>query len=56
MLVDDMLIEKTHPWRLFDGACQGPYDFSSKRGVLFIFERHFVNFKKGLGIESNNFV
>jgi hypothetical protein len=50
-----MTTNKSQAWGFFDGTRQGPQDFSSGGGILYLSDSNYVKFKAHLGVESNNY-
>ena len=46
---------KTYAWGYFDGSAAGDPMICGAGGILFIFDFHFVSFKAGLGLGTNNY-
>jgi len=48
-------IDKTYAWGYFDGSAAGDPMICGAGGVLFISDIHYVTFKAGLGLGTNNY-
>ena len=48
-------IDQYYAWGYFDGSAAGDPMICGAGGILFISDRHFVTFKAGLGLGTNNF-
>ena len=48
-------IDKTNPWGYFDGLAPGDPHLCGAGGILYIKDDHYITFKAGLGIGTNNF-
>ena len=54
MQVGHFLIDKPNAWGLFYGAKQGLPNLCSVGGILFIYDSHFIKFKVGMDLGTNN--
>ena len=48
-------IHKTYAWGYFDGFAAGDPMICGAGGILFISDIHYVSFKAGLGLGTNNY-
>ena len=48
-------IDKTNPWGYFDGSAVGDPHLCGAGGILYLKDDHYITFKAGLGIGTNNF-
>ena len=48
-------IDKSNPWGYFDGSAAGDPHLCGAGGILYIKDDHYITFKAGLGIGTNNF-
>ena len=48
-------IDKTYAWGYFDGSAAGDPMICGAGGILFISDIHYVSFKAGLGLGTNNY-
>lgn len=55
-VVGDLVIDHSHPWAFFDGTCQGEDRTGGIGGVLYLKEKHCINFSANVGSGSNNHV
>ena len=40
-VVGELMVEKIHPWGIFDGACQGHEQIYGIGGVFYISDSHY---------------
>ena len=55
-LVVEETIDKTFPWGYFYGSALGDPKVCGVGGIIYFSEDHYVSFKAGLEIGTNNFV
>ena len=48
-------IDQTYAWGYFDGSAAGDPMICGAGGILFISDSHYVSFKAGLGLGTNNY-
>ena len=48
-------IDKSYAWGYFDGFAAGDPMICGAGGILFISDNHYVSFKAGLGLGTNNY-
>ena len=48
-------IDKTYAWGYFDGSAAGDPMICGAGGIVFISYIHYVTFKAGLGLGTNNY-
>ena len=56
MQVGNFLIDKPNAWGFFYGAKQGLLKLCSSSGILFIYDSHFIKFKVGIHLGTNNWI
>ena len=54
-IITEEVIDKTKPWGFFDCSASGNPQVCGAGGILYFKDDHFITFKAGLGIGSNNF-
>lgn len=55
LVIESPKEDKESTWGFFDGAMQRSSGICSVGGVLFLNDTHFLEFKAGLGLGSNNY-
>ena len=54
-IITEEVIDKTKPWGFFDGSASGNPQVCGAGGILFLKHDHYITFKVGLGVGSNNY-
>ena len=55
-IITEEVIDRTKPWGFFDGSAFGNPKVCGAGGILFLKDDHYITFKAGLGVGSNNYV
>ena len=53
-IITEEIIDKSKPWGFLDGSASGDPHLCGAGGILFIKDDHYITFKTGLGIGTNN--
>ena len=53
-IISEEIIDKSQPWGFFDGSAIGNPKLCGAGGILFLTADHFITFKAGLGVGTNN--
>ena len=53
-IISEEIIDKTKPWGFFDGSATGNPQLCGAGGILFLKVDHYITFKAGLGVGTNN--
>ena len=54
-IITEEVIDKTKPWGFFDGSTSGKPQVCGAGGILFLKDDHYITFKAGLGVGTNNY-
>ena len=54
-IISEEVIDRTKFWGFFDGSASGNPKVCGAGGILFLKNDHYITFKAGLGVGSNNF-
>ena len=53
-IISEEIIDKSQPWGFFDCSAIGNPKMCGAEGILFFTVDHFITFKDGLGVGTNN--
>ena len=55
-IILEEVIDRNKSWGFFDGSALGNPKVCGAGGILFLTTDHYITFKAGLGVGTNNFV